>query len=177
MANDDLGTRAFLFELYTQTGGDLDVQVSMYDVGTAAGLEREAVEALAQSLYIQGLAEMKTLSGGIGITAAGLKFLDIKTEPKGGKVYRLPFKKNLETADMAEVNAMIQHIKEFISGQKQDYNTLEALVIDIKCIDIQMLSPRPGTEVIRQLFISCKDNLDTAGASDLVNRLDVMVAG
>ncbi len=175
MGNDDLEIRAFLFELYTQTNGNLDAQVSMYDIGTAVGLERTDVEEMAQSLYIQGLAEMKTLSGGIGITVAGLKFLDIKVEAKGGDLYQLPFKKNLDKTDMVEVDNIVQHIKEVISEQKQDYNKIEALVIDIKCIEIQMLSPNPTTEVIRQLLISCKDNFDSDGSHAIVSRLDLMI--
>lgn len=55
MEMDHRKARAFLYELCTQTGGDCDVQVSMYDIGTAVGLEKDDVELISQSLYIQDL--------------------------------------------------------------------------------------------------------------------------
>ena len=167
--------RAFLFELYTQTGGDIEAQVSIYDIGTAVGLEKNDIESMAQFLYIQGLAEMKTLSGGIGITVAGLEVLDIKVECKDGDRVQLSNTKHIGEADRAVVDDIIHQIKECVFGKKQNYNQMEELVIDIKCIEIQMLSPCPKTKVIRQLLVSCKDNLDSGGSSDLVKKLKVML--
>jgi len=62
----------FLVELYVQTQGDPSTTVSWFDIGETMGLDREASTRLAENLFGTGLAEIKTLSGGIGITAAGV---------------------------------------------------------------------------------------------------------
>ncbi len=77
---DNPEEQAYLNQLYTMTQGDPGVQVSMYDIGAALGVEKSEAGALAESLIIQDLAELKTLSGGIAITGNGLKALD-KTLP------------------------------------------------------------------------------------------------
>ena len=74
---DNPEEQAFLYELYTMTRGDTSTQVSMYDIGKTLGLEKTAAGSMAESLFIQGFAELKTLSGGISITVEGLGALDI----------------------------------------------------------------------------------------------------
>jgi hypothetical protein len=61
----------FLAELYRQTQGDPSIMVSMYEIGEALGLDRKASLRTAEDLLGTGLAEIKTLNGGIGITAQG----------------------------------------------------------------------------------------------------------
>ena len=61
----------FLIQLFEQTGGDPSVQVSMYQIGELLGLEREAASKVAQDLIASELVEIRTLSGGIAITAGG----------------------------------------------------------------------------------------------------------
>jgi len=61
----------FLDELYRQTQGDPSIMVSMYEIGEALGLDRNASLRTAEDLLGTGLAEIKTLNGGIGITAQG----------------------------------------------------------------------------------------------------------
>jgi hypothetical protein len=61
----------FLVELYLQTQGDPSIKVSMYDIGETIGLDRTVSSRTAEELIGTGLAEIKTLNGGIGITADG----------------------------------------------------------------------------------------------------------
>ena len=63
----------YLLELYQMTTGDINAQVSMYDVGAAIGLEKNDAGKLAEDLIGDGLVAVKTLSGGIGITDLGVE--------------------------------------------------------------------------------------------------------
>ena len=67
---DETG-KQFLIQLFEQTRGDSSVQVSMYDIGGLMGLERNAAARVAEKLMGSQLVEIRTLSGGIGISAAG----------------------------------------------------------------------------------------------------------
>ena len=77
MNPDDLPGKSFLDELYLRTKGDSAAQVSMYDVGATLGLSKAESGSLAESLMVEGLVELKTLAGGIGITSEGLAILGI----------------------------------------------------------------------------------------------------
>jgi hypothetical protein len=62
----------FLVELYHRTQGDASVRVSMFDVGESLELDRTLSLRIAEELIGTGLAEIKTLSGIIGITTDGV---------------------------------------------------------------------------------------------------------
>ena len=67
-------TKAYLFQLCSMAQGDPLAQVSMYEVGEALGLERSEAGSLAEALFIEEYAELKTLSGGIGWPGNGVGF-------------------------------------------------------------------------------------------------------
>ena len=62
----------FIVELYHRTQGDASVRVSMFDVGESLELDRTLSLRIAEELIGTGLAEIKTLSGIIGITTDGV---------------------------------------------------------------------------------------------------------
>ena len=62
----------FLVELYHRTQGDASVRVSMFDVGESLELDRTLSLRITEELIGTGLAEIKTLSGIIGITTDGV---------------------------------------------------------------------------------------------------------
>jgi len=62
----------FLIELYHRTQGDASVKVSMFDIGESLKLDRTLSLRIAEELIGTGLAEIKTLSGIIGITTDGV---------------------------------------------------------------------------------------------------------
>ncbi len=64
-----VGHRELLSETHL---GDGSVKVSMFDIGESLGLDRKLSLRTAEELIGTGLAEIKTLSGGIGITADGV---------------------------------------------------------------------------------------------------------
>ena len=67
---DDIAQQ-FLIQLFEQTQGDVSIQVSMYDIGGLLGMDRDTASRVAQELMGQQLAEIRTLSGGIGISTDG----------------------------------------------------------------------------------------------------------
>ena len=65
--------KAFLLELYRSADGAAGVQRSMHTVGAAIGLDKERASKTAEDLIGKGWVEIKTLSGGIGLTAEGIE--------------------------------------------------------------------------------------------------------
>jgi hypothetical protein len=172
---DNPEAKAFLFELYTMTQGDPEAHVSMYDVGTTLGLEKDEAGTMAEDLYTQGFAELKTLSGGIGITSQGLKALDIPVAPEFDDALQLGAGPVLEDVGKEAVNTILQDIKTGIARGKQVYPQLEEMVIDIKTIETQMLSPNPKTQVIREVLRSLHTNIAASGPEDLAVKLDIII--
>jgi len=165
---------AFLFELYTMTGGDPDAQVSMYDVGESLGLDRPETGTLAESLYIQGLAELKTLSGGIGITRQGLDVL--KIAPVLDTSLSLGSDSILASQGKESVEKILKDLKENLSQDKRPYPQLEEMVMDIKTIEVQMLSPNPKTAIIREGLRSLHSSFTTSGPEELTAKLKSLIS-
>ncbi len=175
MELDNVEAKAFLFEIYSMVKGDTEAQVSMHDVGKTLGLENSEAKKIAEDLFIQGFAELKTLSGGIGITIQGLKALDVKGISQPDESMGLGDGIVLEEQGKEAVEKIIQDIKDDIAKPKTPYEQLEEMVIDIKTIEIQMLSPNPKTGVIREVFGSLHKNLSGSGQDDLVARMDILI--
>ncbi len=172
MALETPEEKAYLQELYTMTQGDTEIQVSMFDVGTAVGLDKDAAGAMAEGLFIQGLAELKTLSGGIGITTEGLKALDISIPLDTDSAdLSLGSDAVLCNAGMEAAHFILGEIKDKIIHSLQSYDQIENIVIDIKTIDTQLLSSKPKTAIIREVFISLHETLKKTGPDDLVQKL------
>lgn len=169
--------KAFLYELYTRTQGNIDTQVSMHDVGAALGLDKNEAGSLAENLFIQGLAELKTLSGGIGITNQGMKILDIIPPSRpGDESLALGNTIVLEDKGKDAVEKILKEIKKHIVTSKPSYEALEELIMDIKTIEIQMLSPHPKTQIIREIFRSIHACINKQAPEDLVTKLEMLVA-
>ncbi len=178
MTLDNPEARAYLFELYTMTQGDPKAQVSMYDVGTTLGLEKTDAGAIAEDLFIQGFAELKTLSGGIGITRQGLEELDVQADPGTDNdiSLRLGSSPVLEGQGQEAVEKILQDIKTNIVQTNLPYAKLEEVVMDIKTIEIQLLSPHPKTAVIREVLRSLHHSISASGPEDLAAKLNALIA-
>jgi hypothetical protein len=173
---DNPQAKAYLFELYTLTKGDPDVQVSMYDVGAVLGLEKTDAGTMAEGLFIQGYAEMKTLSGGIGITRQGLDLLQVKTVSKPNlESPGLGTGPILETRGKETLEKILQDIKEQLRQTQQTYSQLEELIMDIKTIEVQILSPRPKTNIIREVLRSLHTNSAAFESELLSNALNSLI--
>ncbi len=168
---------AYLTELYTQTQGDIECQVSMYDVGTILGLDDDISGEIAQSLFIQGVAELKTLSGGIGITLEGLKALNVAIPKNSNEPnYSLGNTIALQPEDAQIVEKILDKIKETMASSKLEYDQIEECVIDIKTIETQMLSIHPKTAIIKEIFRSLYENLSKNNSNELTAILNDLLS-
>lgn len=176
-SNISKNERNFLIKLYELTQGNSSSQVSMYDVGEAIGLERDAALKTAEVLFGFGLAEIKTLAGGIGITEDGLSEAmknDTYKEIAGTVGFRLGDAPLIDDAGQKSIEQVISGIKTKAGSLGLDYDTLEELLADLKTIDVQLTSSRPKTKIIRECFQSIIDVLQKVDANELVNQVKVL---
>jgi hypothetical protein len=178
MTNDEQTEKDFLEELYRQTGGDTENQVSMYDIGNAIGHDKANSGALAEELMVRCLAELRTLAGGISITSEGLAELGITSPNQTGSdgSIRLTDEPVAGSDDINIINQICNEIKTDIASQKTIFTQLEEIVIDLKTIEVQLLSPRPKTAVIRELFRSILSQLETVNGATATQRLEKLLS-
>ena len=174
---DDLTIKAYLEELYRQTGGDTEVQVSMYNLGEAIGLDKAEAGSLAEQLMFQGQVELKSLAGGISITPEGLAVLGIAVANAHSAEDSLRLGGGLiaDEADRRTVQRLIENIKNEISGLHLEYSLLEDIVLDLKTIEVHMLSSRPKIAVIREIFRSLQNNLETVKVGQTAAQLKAII--
>ncbi len=163
----------YLNELYRCTEGKTGAQASMFEVGAAIGLEKEAARRLAEDLIAEGLLEIKTLSGGISITAEGIDLA--RPDEIGGALPALGDGPLVDDGGRQALESIISGIKKSLSSGPTPYAQLEEMVLDIKTIDIQLLSPRPKTAVIKAVLHSLKEGLQSIGSADLAGQVQKMI--
>lgn len=156
MSYKEESIKYFLEELNRQSMGDLQCQVSMYEVGASIGLTKGEAGSLAEELMVAGLVELRTLSGGISITREGLTTLGISPPPTINTDATQGFSAGptANKADCQLLDRLVDTVKSSISGVKMEYQHLEEIVIDLKTIEVQMLSPSPKIAVFRELLRS-----------------------
>ncbi len=156
MATEENKGKEYLDQLYRLTGGDIQAQVSMYEIGAAIGLEKSAAGSLAEELMVQGQAELRTLAGGISITVDGLSALGIAVAtPQSAKSgFQLGQGPVADDNDRGTMQQIAEEIKKSITGLHLEYNLLEEIVLDLKTIEVQLLSPKPKIAVLREILRS-----------------------
>ena len=175
MSIEEHETLHFLTELYNSTDGDTSRQVSMYDIGGALGLEKSSAGAIAEELIVDGYAELVTLSGGISITSNGLKELNIAPEESPlTSVRKLGAEKILGEDGLKAVEEMLAMIKVCVTGNDASYQNLEEIVIDIKTVELQLLSPKPKTEIIREILKSLNESMSATGNTVVSDQIAAM---
>ena len=170
--------KMYLFELFQKTEGDSAAQVSMFEVGAALGLAKEDAGKMAETLIGEGLAEVKTLSGGIGITASGIETV----QAAGGAgaadtaVAGLGTGPVLVDKGRAAAVSICAEIKAHIAQSKAPYEHLEEMVMDLKCIDVQLLSPRPKTAIVREALRALQDTLKASGGGVISDKIAKIIS-
>ena len=176
---DDLGRR-FLIRLFKQTGGDSASQVSMYDIGDQLGFDRETASRVAQELMGLMLIEIRTLSGGIGISTDGSRMVRELAGPRaaaGGQSRKLGNGPVLDSADREAVEKAVSEVKGQTGSLGLDFDSLTELMADLKTIDAQLGSTRPKTEIVRQCLYSVLEVLTGSGNSELTARIRSLTGG
>jgi len=175
MTLDNPEEKSFLYQLYTMTRGDTEAQVSMYDVGAELSIGNNDAGKLAEALYSEGFAELKTLSGGIGITQVGLKVLNKEDKSVESNLLQLNQGPVLDQRGHEASVTILKEIKAASSNLKLTYEQTDELVIDIKSMEIQMLSPHPKTGIIREILASILKNLESIIPESLKLNLKSMI--
>ena len=162
---------SFLAKLNDQTVGDQSAQVSMYDVGQALGLEKDQAGNIAEELIGMGLIEIRTLSGGIGITAEGQSHVQTPDQASAPDVDRLGPGPIMNEADLTLVQSLLLQIKTDIREMGLSYDALEELMADLRTVDTQLLSPKPKTAIVRACLKSIGDTVASTGPGKYRERL------
>jgi hypothetical protein len=168
----------FMIQLFEQTRGDHSVQVSMYDIGRLLGLEREVASRVAEELIASQMVEIRTLSGGIGISAAGSEMVrDMIGPPVGdpGTVTKLGDELLLDAKRRPALEQLVTEIKDQTGTLGLDFDTLSEIMSDLKSIDAQLDSPRPKTAILRECFVSISGVLKASSKSVLYNKIRGML--
>ncbi len=168
--------RTFLTELFNKTEGDTGRQVSMYDIGESLGLDKNSAGVLAEELIVDGFAELVSLSGGISISTRGLKELNAgPAEASGESVYRLGETGVLDEEGCRAVEEMLVEIRGCVYRMGMRYGDMEELVIDMKTAEIQLLSPKTKTPIIREILTSLHESLAAHKNTEIASRIASMI--
>ena len=168
----------FIVELYHRTQGDGSVKVSMYDIGESLGLDRKLSLRTAEELIGTGLVEIKTLSGGIGITAEGV------AEAQGlGASLQENVGSNISLQDVPvlheSVHQAVEQLVTTLKGQTNqfslNFDSLAELMADLKTIDAQLASPNPKTAIIRECFRSIVGVLKAVDNNDTLKSIKTLL--
>jgi hypothetical protein len=165
----DEGGRQFLIQLFEQTRGDTSAQVSMYDLGNDLGLDRDTSSRVAETLMGLQLVEIRTLSGGIGISTQGAD--EVKTlmgdAALAGELHgKLTDQSIMDQISSQAVEQAAGELKSKAGNLGLDFESLSELMADLKTIDAQLSSSRPKTAIIRECLHSLKENLEGLAESE-----------
>jgi hypothetical protein len=141
----------------------------MYEVGSKLGIDRTAASRLAEDLMGCLMLEIRTLSGGIGITPAAVE--EIKASGFGGstpqvKALCLGTDPVMSTDVRQAVERVTDALKQKVGSIGLPFDALTEVMADLKTIDAQFDSSHPKTAIVRACFHSLKNTLDHAGAQD-----------
>jgi hypothetical protein len=176
---DDLGQQ-FLIQLFEQTKGDVSIQVSMYDIGELLGMDRDTASSVAQELMGQQLAEIRTLSGGIGISADGSTRVQNLMGPLASDTSEstnLGNKPVLPSGAHQAVGQIVSELKNQAGSLGLDFDTLGELMADLKSMEAQLDSSRPKTAIIRECLRSILGVVEKAQDSQVSGRIRRLVEG
>jgi hypothetical protein len=175
---DETG-RQFLIQLFTQTKGDSSVQVSMFDIGEVLDLDRGVASKVAEELIALQLVEIRTLSGGISISADGSEMVQKILGPAAGgdsTDFKLGDDPVLDSAGCQAVEQIVSEIKLQAGSLGLDFDTLAELMADLRTVDAQLDSSRPKTAIFRECFRSIKAALKGRGNYDFLDRVRILIS-
>jgi len=169
----DTAAQALFQELNRLSEGNPAVQVSMYTAGETIGLDREASSQAAEDLIARELVEIRTLSGGIGLSEEGARLL---TKPDGKRTdNRLGTASPLSPPQTALVEQTLVQLKAELGGRDLPFETLTEMLADIRSIDAQLASSSAKTPIIRACFTSLRDAAGHSGQTDWQRMLEALL--
>ncbi len=175
----DESGQQFLIQLFEQTLGDTSAQVSMYEVGKDIGLDRETSSRVAETLIGLQLVEIRTLSGGIGISAEGAN--EVKNLMGGAALAGESHRKLTDQPIMDQISCQAveqatAELKSKAGALGLDFEGLSELMADLKTVDAQLSSSRPKTAIVRECLRSLKETLEGLSESESLLKIKGLLA-
>jgi hypothetical protein len=173
----DESGKQFLLQLFKVSNGDVSAKVSMYDIGEALEMDRGQANFITTELVGFDYVEIRTLSGGIGITKQGIDAAG-KLGAEGGKKDAIPRLGNESILDEVIKDAcdiMVAIIKSKAPELGLDFDAMAEIMADLKTIDAQLSSPKPKTIIIRESFRSVQSVLKIAGDKEIAARIQELI--
>jgi hypothetical protein len=170
----DENGQQFLTQLFEQTSGDPSAQVSMYDIGEGLGMDRDTCSRVAETLMGLQLVEIRTLSGGIGISTDGaseVKRLMGSAVLTGDSACKLCDQPVMDPNSCQGVEQVAAELKGQAGNLGLDFDGLSELLADLKTIDAQLGSSRPKTAIIRECLGSIKETLVGSAESEIIVKI------
>jgi len=174
---DDLAQQ-FLIQLFEQTGGDVSTQVSMYEIGEVLGMDRDTASSVAQELMGRQLAEIRTLSGAIGISAdgsAGVQKLMGPLASDSSEPANLGHAPVLNSGGQQTVGQVVSELKNQTGSLGLDFDTLGELMADLKTMEAQLDSSRPKTAIFQECLHSVLGVVEMAQDNRISGRIRQLV--
>ena len=170
----DKNEKDFLLYLYRETGGDPSVQVSMYEAGSALGFDREASSRVTEDLIGWEMVELRTLSGGIGISEKAIKEIEdsgLAANERADSLATFGEDSIIDDHARQVVEQITAELKNRAGSLGLDFDCLSAVLADLKTIDAQLDSPQPKTAILRECFRSLKAALESVEADETADRI------
>lgn len=165
----DEATFRFFEMLVEATSQHISSQTSMYDLGERIGVDRNEASRMAETIMAEGWAEVRTLSGDIGLTQNGLdayRAMGSDEKKDASDVSGLGTGALLEADSRQGVDFVVAGLKRQIEKGGFEFDLLSELVADIRTLDAQMASPRPKTAILRACFKSILGLLASTGKTE-----------
>lgn len=175
--NLDESGKQFLLELYKVTNGDVSAKISMYEIGETLGMDRSKANFITTELVGFDYVEIRTLSGGIGITEQGLEAaLNLGAQgAKRNEPVRLGTERLLNDSGKSACDIMVANIKSAAAKLGLDFEAMSEMMADLKTIDSQLSSPKPKTVIIRESFRSIQSVIKKAGNKEIADQIQELI--
>lgn len=169
----------FFRSLFIKTGADTRKQVSMHEIGNEAGLDKSASKNVAEELMSLGLIDIRTLSGGIGLTKEGVLeaqswFTDIPGISSAGMT--LGNHPVVGEKNGAVIMDILISLKPRIGKLGMAFDDLTELLADVQSLEAQMRSSRPKTAIVRECFRSMLPALARSNETETLSRIKSFLA-
>jgi hypothetical protein len=170
----------FFRTLFIKTGGDINKQVSMHEIGNASDLDKSASKNIAEELMSLGLIDIRTLSGGIGLSEEGVleaqsRFSDIPgISPVGISLGNDPV---VSEKTGAAITDILTGLKPRIGKLGMAFDDLTELLADIQSLEAQLRSSRPKTAIVRECLRSMLSALSRSSETETLSRISSFLAG
>ena len=151
----------------------------MHEIGNEAGLDKSASKTVAEELMSLGLIDIRTLSGGIGLTEEGVLesqswFADIPGISPSG--ITLGNQTVVGEKNGAVIMDILTGLKPRIGKLGMAFDDLTELLADIQSLEAQLRSSRPKTAIVRECFRSMLPTLARVSETETVSRIKSFLA-